>query len=473
MFVNLELCIRAGEGTACSASLTLNDPSTAAPAKLVSGASIRLDSELLHRAEPDTNEYGSLLAEMVFAHQEMREQWAKAVGYAQKDGSSLRLCLTLDACPDYVHAVRWELLREPLDQTALAINERVWLSRYVSSSHPLRMPCRVSEPLRVVAHVAHPSDLANYGFAPFDIEHEHQGLRTALRAATLTILDPHATLDDCMIAVQKRCDILYIVAHGAVRDGTGVLWFAGPNGRSKPVRSSELCAALAMLAQQPMLVVLATCQSAGDGASTFLPSLGAQLITAGIPAVIAMQGNISISTASTFMPVFFRELQTDGQIDRALTVARARVASHPDWWRPVLLTRLRDGRLWKAPTHTLDAPSLPTIDQREGVFISGGSQIGSTIGVNYGIVPISSNVFERDHLSVLYDAITIMRRQSEILLATELDGVVALLEAIRHAKETGDHVRMKAQRVELQTMVTRLKEWYPANSALWSLLAMV
>jgi hypothetical protein len=35
-----------------------------------------------------------------------------------------------------------------------------------------------------------------------------------------------------------------------------------------------------------------------------------------------MQGNITMHTVAQFMPVFFQELQRDGQIDRALAVAR-------------------------------------------------------------------------------------------------------------------------------------------------------
>jgi hypothetical protein len=46
------------------------------------------------------------------------------------------------------------------------------------------------------------------------------------------------------------------------------------------------------------------------------------------------------------MPVFFRELHRDGQIDRAVAVARGVVRGHHDWWVPVLFTRLESGLLF-------------------------------------------------------------------------------------------------------------------------------
>jgi hypothetical protein len=49
------------------------------------------------------------------------------------------------------------------------------------------------------------------------------------------------------------------------------------------------------------------------------------------------------------MPVFFRELDADGQIDRALAVARGVVREQPDFWLPALFLRLRGGRIWYVP----------------------------------------------------------------------------------------------------------------------------
>ena len=95
-------------------------------------------------------------------------------------------------------------------------------------------------------------------------------------------------------------------------------------------------------------MVLASCQSAGSGADArtdddgALAALGPRLAEeAGIPAVVAMQGNVFMTTVARFMPTFFAELQRDGQIDRAMAVARGAVRDAPDWWAPTLFMRLR------------------------------------------------------------------------------------------------------------------------------------
>jgi hypothetical protein len=73
------------------------------------------------------------------------------------------------------------------------------------------------------------------------------------------------------------------------------------------------------------------------------------LAEAGIPAVLAMQGSISMQTISEFMPVFFQQLQRDGQIDRAMAVARGAVRGRLDSWMPALFMRLKSGRIWYIP----------------------------------------------------------------------------------------------------------------------------
>ena len=81
-----------------------------------------------------------------------------------------------------------------------------------------------------------------------------------------------------------------------------------------------------------------------------MATLGPRLARAGVPAVIAMQGNVTKDTVDVFMPKFFEQLQQDGQIDRAMTVARAACdLERHDWWVPVLFLALKSGRIWYEP----------------------------------------------------------------------------------------------------------------------------
>jgi hypothetical protein len=62
------------------------------------------------------------------------------------------------------------------------------------------------------------------------------------------------------------------------------------------------------------------------------------------------------------MPVFFRELQRDGQIDRAMAVARGAVRQRTDSWMPVLFMRLRSGRIWYMPGLDRERPGFDKWD---------------------------------------------------------------------------------------------------------------
>jgi hypothetical protein len=62
-----------------------------------------------------------------------------------------------------------------------------------------------------------------------------------------------------------------------------------------------------------------------------------------------MQGKISMETVKRAMPAFFTELLKDGQIDRAMAVARGSVRERPDSWMPALFLRLKGGKIWYEP----------------------------------------------------------------------------------------------------------------------------
>ena len=74
--------------------------------------------------------------------------------------------------------------------------------------------------------------------------------------------------------------------------------------------------------------------------------MGPRLAEAGVPAVLAMQGELRMETARRFLPPFFAELRRPGQVNAAVSAGRAAVRDAPDGWVPVLTTRLVEGRVW-------------------------------------------------------------------------------------------------------------------------------
>ncbi|MEF2162614.1 CHAT domain-containing protein, partial [Pseudomonas aeruginosa] len=138
---------------------------------------------------------------------------------------------------------------------------------------------------------------------------------------------------------------------GQLIDDQSKIWLEQPDGTADVINGGALAKEIWALESKPQLVVLASCQSAGAGGRSTdrgaLAALGPLLSEAGVPAVLAMQGDVTMETVAAFMPVFFfAKLRETGLVDQAVAAARAAVAKRPDAWAPVLFMRLRDGLLW-------------------------------------------------------------------------------------------------------------------------------
>ena len=317
---------------------------------------LALDPHALLGHVHNADAYGAALCAMLFAEAKARAAFlaCRAAGLAA--GKRLRVRLVL---PPDLHTLRWETLRDPQSGRALARDGDVLLSRYLSGDDYTPLPLRPKEQLRALVAVAAPADLAQFRLTPIDATAETARVTAALGTLAHTVIG--ATWAALSAALRDGCDILYLVAHGKLVDATPWLYLVNEQGNTDRRHGGALAELLRSLKERrPRLVVLASCESAGDGYAAALAALGPLLALAGVPAVLAMQGELSLATNERFAPVFFGELLRDGTIDRAVNMARLAVADdRPDWWLPVLYTRLRDGQLW-APTGPSQSALRPT-----------------------------------------------------------------------------------------------------------------
>lgn len=313
----------------------------------------KFDPVQLQMLALDPNAYGTLLGANLFGDANVKTAFAQARANAQGQDTPLRLRLFIDSAAPELHAMRWETLRDPQDGSSLVTTERILFTRYLASQDYRRVTIKPQADLKALVFIANPSNLADYSLAPVDVNGEMDHAKSALGTLAITTLDANqpATLNALAEKLRDDVDILYLVAHGGMIEGEPRLFLQGDDGKVSVVSGSDLVTRISELQNAPRLVVLASCQSANmttadNGA---LASLGPRLASAGVSAVIAMQGNISMQTIAQFMPVFFKELQRDGQIDRAMAGARAAVRDNMDAWMPVLFLRLKSGRMWYVP----------------------------------------------------------------------------------------------------------------------------
>ena len=336
--------------------------------KIASGATpLHADDPEFRVRRLDPAAYGEYLASQLLAEPAMRDFFDQAVTAAQFRDAALHIRLRIDRGAADLHSLRWETLRLPEAAAPLLTGDNLTFSRYLDSRDWRPVRPRSAADIRALVAVADSSDGARFGLAPVNRAQElaaaHDGLADI--ATTDLAVRGKVTLQEIIARLRDGCDILYLVAHGMLTDGEPWLFLEQEDGTGKWVAGSDLATRIQELNERPRLVVLGSCQSAGAGEaepasrdSGALAGLGPRLAEAGVPAVIAMQGNFTMKTAVAFMPVLFQELRRDGLADRAMAVARGTVRDRPDWWMPVLFTCLKSGRVWE-PASPDARPVIP------------------------------------------------------------------------------------------------------------------
>ena len=355
---DLEIGLHRREADSYAVDFRYNQPDSDTDVRLGQGVA-RFDLQALSRLQAGSQEYGAALTTSMFSDAAVQSAFAQALTSAQTLNLQLRVRLLIGPSAPELHSLEWETLSNPQDNTPLATNENILFSRYLSSLDWRPVPLRPKAEMSALVVVANPTNLSDYqGLAPIDVEGEVQRARESLGNIPISALPASsdgsgesASLNSLVAGLREGSqDILYLVCHGAISQDEPYLWLEDDEGKTAVTPGDELVTRLHELAQRPRLIVLASCQSAGSPTQgNALAALGPRLAQAGIPAVIAMQGNVSLQTVAELMPLFFSELQRDGQVDRALAVARGAVRQRSDYWMPALFMRLKTGRIWYVP----------------------------------------------------------------------------------------------------------------------------
>jgi hypothetical protein len=350
-YADLEISLHRREGDAYIVEIRFRQPD----GKMgFASAQAQFDVKALAALLPDAVAYGRALTGSLLADPAAQLAFvqAYAVAQAQKPPQGLRVRLFVGPSALALHNLYWETLCDPQTQQPLFTGERVIFSRYLSSDQMQAVTLRPRGSLKALICVANPSDLATYHLAPVDTAGEVQRAKEALGTIPATVLGlaengQRATLNNLMEQLRAGCDVVYLVCHGSLRGAEPWLWLEDDQGSHHRVSGTQFVAQLHGIQPGPGLMVLASCESAGEGEGV-LAALGPRLVMGGIPTVVAMQGQITMDTVAKFMPTFFKELQRDGQIERALAVARGAVPDRPDAWMPALFTQLEHSSLWES-----------------------------------------------------------------------------------------------------------------------------
>ena len=355
-YADLEIGLHQRDGVTWRVEVRYSQQESDADVNIEGPLTVDIDPNELNQLIPDMPAYGRALGQAVLGGA-VGDAYRQAVAASQSHGVILRVRLFVGPSATTLHRIHWETMLDPRDGSPVLTDENIVFSRYLSSNdwRPVRL--RPKSALRALVVVSGPTDLDRFQarvLAPVAVEDEVERAQNGLSPLPSRVLANHGEVTEGRLFDELRdgCDILYLVCHGYLAGDEPYLILENEDGTAARIRGGTLVDRIRDLTRVPRLVVLASCQSAGLGGDArsndagVLAALGPRLAEAGVPAVLAMQGDISMETVSRFMPKFFHELQRDGQIDRAMAAARGAVRDRHDWWAPTLFMRLRSGRIW-------------------------------------------------------------------------------------------------------------------------------
>ena len=319
-------------------------------------------------ATMDAEQLGGALADALFKG-DLCAAYDEATTHAASNGRGIRLTLSLAATPELL-SVPWEFLyRRP---RFLASQRRSPLVRLLDTGS-LVPPPTIGTTVRMLAVVASPKDLPALDVAGERrrIEQVVAGMAAAGRIE-LDWLDPASPRALRHALRDGNYHVLHYVGHSAfTAQGEGMLYLEqDSDGTSIPV-DSTLFANLLSDQDRLRLVVLNSCEGARTTLSDPYAGVATTLIQLGVPAVVAMQFEISDDAALLFAEELYTNLiGRQDPVDASVAEARKAVYTEVDpleWATPVLFVRDPDVELFRfeVPAAPLPPPEPPGLqDER-------------------------------------------------------------------------------------------------------------
>jgi hypothetical protein len=308
-------------------------------------------------------DFGGGLFDAVFSGR-VRDVYRSSLASARGEGCGMRISLALTGTPELMH-VPWEYLYD--DPAFLSISMWTPVVRYLDLA-TTRRPLTVEPPLRILAMVSSPTDVAQ-----LDVGQERSKLEESLAglveqgAVEIRWLE-QATLQALQREL-RRADyhVFHYIGHGGYDRASedGVLALEDGTGRSRLVSGMELGTILAD-EMTLRLAVLNACEGARSSVDDPFSGVATSLVRREIPAVIAMQLEITDRAAITFACELYAALADGYAVDAALAEARKAIFADDnevEWATPVLFMRVPDGRIFEvaAPVGAHEPVPEPSI----------------------------------------------------------------------------------------------------------------
>ncbi len=305
----------------------------------------RVDAPELQAAK----EFGGKLFGAIFSG-EMIAQLRGSMEQASDKDHGLRIRLRLTDVPALAD-LPWEFLYDANQNHFLTTSSETPVVRFLDLPQRIA-PLRVALPLRVLVMIASPRNLKR-----LDTEGEWQRLQESLGdllGAGQLVLErlPAATLDALRLRARGApFHVFHFIGHGGFDEAAqdGVLQFEDETGMSYPVRGEMLGMQLHDH-RSLRLAVLNACEGARSSRQDPFSGVAQSLLQQRVPAVIAMQFEISDAAAKVFALEFYRAVAEGNPVDAAVCESRKALFKEEfgqEWATPVLYMRSQEGQLFE------------------------------------------------------------------------------------------------------------------------------
>ena len=301
-------------------------------------------------------EFGSQLFDFIF-QRTVLELYGE--GYARAKNAGQPLSIRLRVTHPGLSYVPWETLYDRTNGFYLATSQETLLTRAVDDHVGDNVP-RGGRPIRVLAMTAHAKVLHGIALDSIDVDAE----QVAMKKAFGDLNDGKRIKLSWTVSAQARelyrrfirgdegkpWDIFHFIGHGGYdpvkKMGFIVVQEEG-GAKGIPLYSDDLRSIICQPGQTPGLVVLSSCTGAQSEPGVLFSSVAEQLIRGGVPAVIAMQFEISDNMGIAFSNTFYSYLVEDISIQSALAHTRRelKARSYGEWISPVLYLRGLNGEI--------------------------------------------------------------------------------------------------------------------------------
>ena len=345
-------------------------------------------------------DFGARLFQALFTGP-LKTEYETALNESELNETGLRLRLHLSDVPE-LSDVPWEYLYDPERARFVALSADSPILRFLDLPSPVKA-LDVQPPLRVLVIISSPDE-----YPKLDVEVEWKILNDSLAdliakgIVSLTRL-AKPTLPALQSQLRKeQYHVFHFIGHGRFSEQKedGLLLLEDEQGKGTPV-SGQFLGTLLHDEKSLRLAILNACEGASTSKSDPYAGVAQGLVRQGIPAVIAMQYEVSERAALLLSREFYRSLADNYPVDAALGEARKAIyldGLDIEWGIPVLYMRAPDGHLFDVdaasakPVESVPKPESappPSNADSGGINVTIGGNISGQVAIGNNITQIS------------------------------------------------------------------------------------